>query len=320
MEPGTEQVAERVAASGSGAVRFVRLARPTQWSKGVFVFIGPLYGWADGQEISWLSVVLAFVAFGLVSSAGYVVNDLRDREQDRLHPRKQRRPIASGAVSPGEARVFAALLYGASLVCSLGVLALAPGWAGAWMIAVVVLYALNVAAYTAKLKHIVLMDVMSLSSGFVLRVLGGCAAAAVAPSTWLLTSTLFISMFLAFGKRLGERRTMGDDAGSARGVLVGYTDDMLRMVVVATAVGTLLTYAGYVQDRADDYTLGFNLLWLTILPATFGLFRCMVLVERGDYDDPTELATGDWPFQASVALFGLMTGVLWVLQGAGYVG
>ena len=320
MEPGAKQVSESVAAAGSGVGRFVRLARPTQWSKGVFVFIGPLYGWADGQEIAWLSVVLAFVAFGMVSSAGYVVNDLRDREEDRLHPRKKRRPIASGDVSPGEARAFAAVLYGATLVCTAGVLALAPGWAGAWMACAVVLYALNVAAYTAKLKHIVLMDVMSLSSGFVLRVLGGCAAAAVAPSTWLLTSTLFISMFLAFGKRLGERRTMGDGAGSARRVLDGYTDDMLRMVVVATAVGTLLTYAGYVQDRAEDYTLGFNLLWLTILPATFGLFRCMVLVERGDYDDPTELATRDGPFQVSVVLFGLMTGVLWLLQGGGYVG
>lgn len=306
--------------SQNGMGRFVRLARPTQWSKGVFVLIGPLYGWADGQEVPWLSVLLAFVAFGLVSSAGYVVNDLRDREQDRLHPRKKDRPIASGAVSPGEAVVYAAVLYGATLVCSLGVLMLAPGWAGIWMAAAVVLYALNVAAYTAKLKHIVLMDVMSLSSGFVLRVLGGCAAAAVAPSTWLLTSTLFISMFLAFGKRLGERRTLGDGASSARRVLDGYTDDMLRMVVVATAVGTLLTYAGYVQDRAEEYTLGFNLLWLTVLPATFGLFRCMVLVERGDYDDPTELATRDGAFQAAVVLFGLMTGVLWLLQSAGYVG
>lgn len=320
MEPGTKPVSEGVEAAGSGAGRFVRLARPTQWSKGVFVLIGPLYGWADGQEVPWLSVLLAFAAFGLVSSAGYVVNDLRDREEDRRHPRKKHRPIASGEVSPGEAKAFAALLYAATLACTLGVLVLAPGWAGVWMAAAVVLYALNVAAYTASLKHIVLMDVMSLSSGFVLRVLGGCAAGAVAPSTWLLTSTLFISMFLAFGKRLGERRTMGEGAGSARRVLDGYTDDMLRMVVVATAVGTLLTYAGYVQDRAADYTLGFNLLWLTMLPATFGLFRCMVLVERGDYDDPTELATRDRAFQASVALFGLMTGVLWLLQDAGHIG
>src|SRR5690606_16191438 len=119
-------------------------------------------------------------------------------------------------------------------------------------------------------------DVISLASGFVLRVLGGCAAAMVVPSSWLLNCIFFLSMFLAFGKRLGERRTLGADAAAARGVQSVYTDDLLRMSVVVTAVATLITYAGYVQAHEEDYRRGFNLLWLTMLPATYGLLRCIV--------------------------------------------
>ena len=132
----------------------------------------------------------------------------------------------------------------------------------------------------------------------------------VLPSTWLLNVTFFLAMFLAFGKRLGERRTMGDAAANARSVQSDYSDAFLQMAVVVTAVTTLLTYAGYVQAREADYTWGLNLLWLTILPATYGMLRCIVLVDRGTYDDPTELATHDRPFQLAMGLFALVTVVL----------
>ncbi|MBL8759458.1 MAG: hypothetical protein JNK35_13635, partial [Phycisphaerae bacterium] len=152
--------------------------------------------------------------------------------------------------------------------------------------------------------------------GFVLRVLAGCAAVLVVPSTWLLNVTFFIAMFLAFGKRLGERRTMGDDAAAARLVQAKYTDELLRMVVVVTGVATLLTYAGYIQSQEFGFTRGFNLLWLTMLPATYGLLRCIVLLERGDYDDPTELAAKDRAFQVAVVVFvGLTVGLRVILHG-----
>jgi 4-hydroxybenzoate polyprenyltransferase len=170
--------------------------------------------------------------------------------------------------------------------------------------------------YSFALKHVVMADVICLSLGFVLRVLGGCAAVGIGPTTWLLNCTLFLAMFLAFGKRLGERRLMlgAEGAASARGVQAAYTDDLLRMAVVVTAVASLLTYAGYVQAQEAHYHLGFNLLWLTVLPATYGVLRCMVLVERGDYDDPTELASKDPPFQLAAAVFGALTLalILWV--------
>jgi 4-hydroxybenzoate polyprenyltransferase len=300
-----------------GLVRaLVKLSRPGQWAKSAFVLLGPLYGLQDPNltfaEV-WQPALITAVAFALASSASYIVNDVMDAEQDRAHPRKRNRPIASGAISAQAALIYALVLIG--VVAGLLFL-LAPSVRPAVMVLVGV-YVLNVWAYSLKLKHIVIADVMSLSLGFVLRMCGGCAAIEIAPTTWLLNCTLFLAMFLAFGKRLGERRTMGEAAPSARGVQAAYTDELLRMAVVVTAVATLITYAGYVVFRAEQYTYvvppfhaGFNLMWITIVPATYALLRAIVLLERGTYDDPTELAAKDPPMQLAVLAFGVVTGAV----------
>lgn len=292
----------------------IRLARPMQWSKGAFVFLGALYSQKLFAANGLWPALAAFFAFGFASSACYVFNDLRDAPADRAHPRKRHRPIAAGIVGANQAALFGVVLL---ILAGIAVL-VTPVYPDATVRAsaharellgiAVGLYVINTLAYTRWLKHAPVADVMSLAAGFVLRVLGGCAAVAVEPSTWLLNCTFFLSMFLAFGKRLGERRTLGEgDAAAARSVQALYTTDLLRMATVVTAVATLLTYAGYVQDQAPKYTWGFNLLWLTVLPATFGLLRCMLMVDRGVYDDPTELASKDRPFQAAVFVFGLIT-------------
>ncbi len=297
----------------------VKLARPHQWTKGAFVVIGPAYALADGHPIDWIAVGLALVAFSLVSSGCYVVNDIRDREADSHHPRKCRRAIASGAVSVSQGWVLAIALYAGALI-AIGALWAMVGTQQAALVGIGVgAYAANVTAYSFALKRIVILDVMSLSVGFVLRVLAGCAAAGVEPSTWLLNCTLFLAMFLAFGKRLGERRTMGDDAGLARQVQGAYTDDMLRMLVAMTAVATLVTYAGYVEAKHEGFSWESMGLWATLLPATFALLRCIVLVERGEYDDPTEIAFRDRSFQAAAAGFGVLTLAL-LASGAGWIG
>ncbi len=285
----------------------VRLARPQQWTKSAFVLIGPVYRWADGYEVPWVSVAGAVLAFSLASSACYVVNDILDRDADRAHPRKRHRPIASGAVGIGAARVWAGMLF----IAAAAALTLVPlGGASmqdlAWAGGALGIYAANTLGYSLVMKRAVVLDVVSLAAGFVLRVLGGCAAAGVQPSSWLLNCSFFIAMFLAFGKRLGERRTSGD-AAAVRSVQSAYTDELLRMSVVVTAVAALVSYAFYVQEHEEKFQMGFNLLWLTILPATYGLLRCIVLMERGEYDDPTELAARDRPFQASVLLFAMIT-------------
>ncbi|MBL8962785.1 MAG: UbiA family prenyltransferase [Phycisphaeraceae bacterium] len=304
-------------------VDFLKLARPAQWSKSAFVLVGPLYALAGGTEVDWVGVTVVTIAFSLVASAGYVLNDIRDRELDLAHPRKRHRPIASGRIPPRSAAVFAVALMAAAGGLILGWAWQTHGTANdgrwIWPAAMVGLYWANVTAYSHWLKHRVVADVISLALGFVVRVLAGCAAGGIEPSPWLVNSTFFISMFLAFSKRLGERRTMGsaDAAGTARTVQFKYTDDILRMLVVVTAVATLLTYAGYVQsfelraDRASPTGPSFGVLWMTMLPATYGLLRCIVLVERGDYDDPTELASRDIPFQVAAVVFALFTIAAW---------
>ncbi len=290
----------------------IKLARPHQWAKGAFVLVGPAYymmtvpghGLRDpGFARDAVAVLGAFLAFALASSACYVVNDIMDREADRNHPRKRKRPIASGAVPVGVAQAYSAAL----VVLAVAACWLAKGPGVWWLLLAVGVYVVNTNAYSVWLKRVVILDVISLALGFVLRVLGGCAAMQVEPSSWLINCTFFISMFLAFGKRLGERRTMGEEAGKTRGVQGEYTDDLLRMAVVVTGVACLITYAGYVQSQAERFTLGFNLLWLTMLPATYGLLRCIVLLEQGKYDDPTEIAVGDWGAKAAGFLFVAIT-------------
>jgi decaprenyl-phosphate phosphoribosyltransferase len=267
-----------------------------------------------------LGVLGAVLAFGFASSACYTVNDIRDREADRAHPRKSKRPIASGAVSVPAAWRFAGVLLVLAAACA-GLAAVRIGPAGEWtlgnaprwrwLLAAVAVYVANTTLYSVAMKHMVVLDVISLAAGFVLRVLGGCAAAAVVPSSFLLNVTFFVSMFLAFGKRLGERRTV-PDAAAARAVQSAYTDDLLRMAVVVTGVATLVTYAGYVEKQGEGiFHQRFNLLWLTMLPATYGLLRCIVLLERGDFDDPTEIAAEDRAIQAAAGVFALMT--LWAM-------
>jgi decaprenyl-phosphate phosphoribosyltransferase len=299
---------------------FVRLARPTQWAKGMFVLVGPAYAIAGGvashqpDELKRIAMAAlgAFLAFGLASSGCYVINDIRDHESDRAHPRKRNRPIAAGRIGIPSAIAFALALLTAAGLAAFFLVPNTPTLGRPLLGICLAAYVVNVILYSIAIKHLTVADTISLATGFVLRVLGGCAAAGVEPSPWLLNVTFFLSMFLALGKRLGERRTMGDNAASARGVQAKYTDDLLRMAVVVTAVATLVSYSDYVQAQSAKYTLGFNLLWLTMLPATYAMLRCIVLVERGVHDDPTELATKDRPFQFAVFVFGVITAcVVW---------
>lgn len=294
----------------------IKLARPKQWAKSAFVLIGPFYGardlLTDGRSLESivLPALFAAAAFALTSSACYIVNDLLDREADRAHPRKRHRPLAAGYVSPAQAQLLIAALLAAAAGFTL-----ACGQHAAQVALWLALYAANVTLYSTFLKHHVMADVISLASGFVIRVMAGCVAIGIEPTVWLMNVTFFLSMFLAFGKRLGERRTLdpathalpGSDAppslaAAHRKVQARYTDSMLQSAVVVSAAITLMTYALYVQEQSERLRLGYQ-LWLSILPLTYGLFRCIVLLEEGAYDDPTEIAASDRGIQAAALLF-----------------
>lgn len=306
----------------------LKLLRPKQWAKGAFVLIGPIYALTDPKN-DWHKLLppalIAMAALCLLSSAGYIVNDILDAPRDRLHPRKSKRPVASGAISPAFAWVIALVtgLIGAALILFI------EGRAHLWVAGLALAYLANTNLYSFFLKRIVIADVIGLSLGFVLRVLAGCAAAQVQPSTWLLNCTLFLAMFLSFGKRLGERKTVGVDASAVRGVQAAYTDELLRSAVGVTGVVTLVTYASYIQakdvlwsgapDAAGHGGWWVNPLWLTMLPATYGMLRCVVLLERGRYDDPTEIVAKDWPTQVAGLAFGAMTvGALLLAKAVGH--
>jgi len=311
----------------------LKLLRPKQWAKGAFVLIGPIYALTDPKN-DWHKLLppalIAMAALCLLSSAGYIVNDILDAPRDRLHPRKSKRPVASGAISPAFAWVIALVtgLIGAALILFI------EGRAHLWVAGLALAYLANTNLYSFFLKRIVIADVIGLSLGFVLRVLAGCAAAQVQPSTWLLNCTLFLAMFLSFGKRLGERKTVGVDASAVRGVQAAYTDELLRSAVGVTGVVTLVTYASYIQAKDVLWSAGFdgwgkdavvhggwwiNPLWLTMLPATYGMLRCVVLLERGRYDDPTEIVAKDWPTQVAGLAFGAMTvGALLLAKAVGH--
>lgn len=314
------------------AVSLVRMMRPVQWSKSAFVLLAPAYWLRDQVEAGALAAedtgavavqaLAAAAAFALASSGCYIINDLKDRHADRAHPRKRNRPIAAGHVAPRTAIGFALGLWAASgAVLLVGI----PAEHRLLVGVAISLYVANVLAYSFYLKNKIIADVMSLSLGFVLRVIGGAAAIGISPTVWLLNVVFFLSMFLAFGKRLGERRAFARDAGEGdpaalaaahRRVQGAYTDNILAMSVVVTAVATLMTYALYIEDQAENSvaTAGFALLWLTLLPATYGLLRCMVMLERGRYDDPTELAMHDRGIQAAGLAFVLMTAGLFLLR------
>ncbi len=325
---GAEEGGARRLPAGRLLVPLLRLARPSQWTKSAFVMVGPFYGLRDLTAKAGVmprdvivAALIAAAVFGLASSACYVVNDVLDREADRLHPRKRHRPIASGRIGVGTALAFAAGLIAMAAAGIFLLPAQAPsGVAHAvqprlWVAGAVLIYALNVTAYSARIKHIVIADVMSLSLGFVLRVMAGCWAVGITPTVWLLNVTLFLAMFLSFGKRLGERRTLaiaeadepGARAAAHRPVQGFYTDTLLQMAVVVTAVATLMGYAAYVQAQARADAKGFDPLWLTTLPATYCLLRAIVLLERGTHDDPTELAGKDRAFQIGALLFAAIT-------------
>lgn len=198
------------------AANLIVAGRPQQWIKNAFVLLPAAFGGAP-NPLTMTRVVAVAAAFCLASSGLYLVNDVCDREADRAHVRKRMRPIASSSLS-----VRAALLAGAVLaLVSLAIAGLVAPGAGLLL----AVYMLGTLAYSLRLKHIVIVDVMVLATGFVLRVLAGAAAASVVPSEWLLLCTLFLALFLGFGKRRHELVQLGPIADAHRRVLGDYSRD-----------------------------------------------------------------------------------------------
>lgn len=283
------------------------LMRPWQWVKNGFVFAPVFFA---GKMLVFEQVATALaatVAFTLVSAAVYVFNDLRDADADRGHPGKRARPIASGAVGVGEARLFLVLL-----VLAAAAVAAAGGLGGGFALIAALYLAANI-GYSLGLKHVALVELFIVAGGYVLRLLAGSAAIGVAPSPWILCVSGVLALFLVVGKRRADlvQAEGGATAGTVRPVLAAYNRRYLDLMLGITAAATLL---GYVLFCVSEYAIarvGTPYLIGTAVFVAFGLFRYLQLVVVEETAEaPAELVIRDPMIRATVACWLVAYGVL----------
>jgi len=284
----------------------IQLLRPHQWLKNGFVFLGLLFGhaWSDPAKLG--QALAAFTAFCLLASAVYVMNDLVDREQDRLHPKKKDRPLAAGTVGVGSAKALA-------VFCLLG------GGAIAWLLAgsapwIFAAYLLLNVGYSFGLKHVVILDVFIIAAGFMLRILAGTLGIGIAPSQWLLLCGLMLTLFLGFAKRRAELIALQSESAGHRRVLEQYTAPMLDQFIGIAAAGTVISYALYTVSAETVALHGTRALIATVPFVLYGMLRYLwKLHARGGGGDPAQELLRDPHLLAATA--GWLLLVLMLLGG-----
>jgi 4-hydroxybenzoate polyprenyltransferase len=276
----------------------LKTMRPRQWSKNVFIFAALVFDKQLFLMNSFLRTAAGFVLFCFISSAVYIFNDLSDVEADREHPEKRNRPIASGKLPITIAWVAGILLVILSI--GLGYL-LSPAFA-----LVVAGYLLLNVAYSKWLKHILILDVLILATGFVLRVVAGVALIHVERfSPWLYVVMTLLSLYLGFGKRRAELALLSGDAASHRKVLEGYTIPLLDQYIMIVSGTTIVAYSFYTFS-APNVPANHSMM-LTIPFVVYAIFRYLYLVQvKHSGGAPEEILLSDRPFQIGLLLWGLV--------------
>jgi 4-hydroxybenzoate polyprenyltransferase len=273
-----------------------RSLRPEQWSKNLILFGGLLFGLRLLDPTSVIRASAAFVIFCGLSGVVYLMNDIMDREADKRHPLKCRRPIASGALSPQTAGLTAIALGAASL-------------GGAWLLGlpfflVAAAYVALQALYSGPLKHIVILDVLTIAFGFVLRAVGGAVVIDVPISHWLLLDTVLLALFLALSKRRHELTLLAEGATSHRRILEEYSPYLLDQMISVVTASTLMGYALYTVSPDTVAKFGTDQLALTIPFPLYGIFRYLYLVhQKKGGGSPSTMLLTDWPLLLCVALW-----------------
>lgn len=276
---------------------YVRLARPKQWLKNVLVFAAPgAAGVLDEPKDLGLAL-LAFAAMSLAASGTYYWNDALDVESDRSHPTKCKRPIAAGLVGVGIAKVLGSVL----MLAALGLAALTGRWQ---TVAIVAVYAAVTLSYSAVWKHIAVIDLIAISSGFVLRAAAGAVAVDVPMSSWFVLVTTFGALFIVTGKRFAEAHELGDGAGEVRATLGMYSEAYLRFVLGITCAGALVSYCVWAFERRDETGAEFPWYELSIVPVMTAFLRYALMLDQGHGAAPEEVFGGDRVLQ--------LLGVVWV--------
>ena len=262
--------------------------RPHQWTKNLLVFAGIVFAVEIDDPVKWLQATACFVAYCAASSAAYLFNDIRDRDADRSHPVKRRRPIASGELSVRTASWMAAGMLAVALAT------IAP--LGIESAALLALFLALQTSYTLRLKHVVLVDVLVIACLFVIRAAAGAEAVSVLISPWLLLCTGLLALFLALGKRRGELVLVELHETPGRRVLDGYTVATIDQFITITAAATIVAYALYTFTASVSSSL-----MITIPYVVFGVFRYMLLLHgRRVGEEPEHVLVTDGPILAAV--------------------
>lgn len=287
----------------------LRAMRPKQWIKNLALFVGIVFAQQLFSPALFARTVLAFVAFCLASSTIYLLNDLLDLENDRQHPTKSKRPLASGALPVSWAIAAIALLLA---FCALATAAIffiptQPGadifarYGGASLAftATITAYLVLMVLYSTRLKHVVVMDVFIIASGFVLRILAGVVVIPVVISPWLYLVTILLSLFLALNKRRNEMVLLDERASAHRQILKEYSLPLLDQMITIVTAATLMAYSLYTfQGPTGDHKL-----MLTIPLVLYGMFRYLYLVHmRMEGGSPEEILLRDRHMLATVLL------------------
>lgn len=274
--------------------------RPRQWTKNLLLFAGIIFAAELGDAGRWLQASLAFAAYCAASSAAYLVNDVRDTAEDRLHPVKRARPIARGDLSGRAALVLAVLLAAIAIVLTIPL--------GAVPLLFLAGFGALQIAYSLGLKHVVLIDVLVIGALFVIRAAAGAAAVDVRISEWLLLCTALLALFLGLAKRRGELVLVGAEETLGRSVLEGYSLALVDQLVSVVAASTVISYSLYTFTEHD------RAMMLTIPFVLFGIFRYLLLVHRRDLgEEPETVLLSDWPILACVAIWAVTAATILAL-------
>jgi 4-hydroxybenzoate polyprenyltransferase len=287
----------------------IRLLRPPQWVKNVFVFAALVFGARRSEPEAVLQAVLAFGAFCLASSSGYMINDILDRERDRHHPVKRNRPVASGAVSVSAAWILGAVVFAGAVGLSLATLPrpVLVSLGAYWCLSLV---------YSLWLKKSVILDVVVIAVLFVIRALAGALAVQVVISPWLIVCTFMLCLFLGFGKRRCELVMINNAEGAThhRGTLRKYSPDLLTQLLSTSAGMAIITFLLYTMDRNTPSQFPKQHLLYTAPLVVYGIWRYAMLIETGRLTGPTDVIINDRPFLATVLMWCALAGVI-VLWG-----
>jgi 4-hydroxybenzoate polyprenyltransferase len=279
--------------------------RPRQWPKNIFIFAALVFDRQFFHLVPLLTTIAGFGLLCLASGTVYLINDIADRRQDRLHPVKRLRPIASGSLPVGVA--VAAILVLAPVLIILGYL-LAPGFA----VLLAVYIAINL-AYSYFLKHMPIIDALTVALCFVLRVVGGVLLISVERfSPWMYVCIVLFALFISFGKRRSEITLLADGASNHRRVLDGYSIPLLDSYIQIVSAATIVAYSLYTFSAPNLPSN--DAMMLTIPFVVYGIFRYLYLIQVENIGGaPEEIALTDHPLQATLALYGLAVLVIMYL-------